>query len=432
MTLQSIDSLWINWALSAGSLALTVFLGLYVTKLWLPAFVLGFAFILIGRISRLNENNAQICNILPYITVRILLVTAAVMVAINLYYMKFIDPQEYLLGRANKNIPYITILVLAPVTSVVSIWGYVMRHRISFCHKCTVEHGTPQERGFLGKVFNIETRYQLRVLIFLSLVVTIYSWIYYITTYSNVNMNPSDKYYYIGVPVTLYILSLIYLAMRYFRIYMFYRENIVGDASSAELATIIRYILICDDHVFLKRDDDTGDDLVDTPAKVRIPYRERMTPYDAAINFSLVSGINNKTDIKFLYENSNNHADSNIFHYLCVAHSRAEVEDSRLEGEWFSQHQLERMHAKGELSGLLMSEIHRVYTVMMAKKTYDKYGYRLYDIKHYKPTFRLRELEVFDGDFNDPVWLLIAKDNEDRPFFRFRKFWRRHVKGYER
>jgi len=44
-------------------------------------------------------------------------------------------------------------------------------------------------------------------------------------------------------------------------------------------------------------------------------------------------------------------------------------------------------------------------------------GYRLYDIKHYKPTFRLHELEVFDGDFNDPVWLLIAKDNEDTPIF---------------
>ena len=431
LTLQSIDSLWINWALSVGSLAMTVFLGLYVTKLWLPAFALGFAFILMGRINRLNESHSGICNMLPYIAVRILLVTAAVMVAINLYYMKFIDPEEYLLGRANKNIPYITILVLAPVTMALSIWGYVMRHNIPFCHRCTVEHGTPHERGFLGRVIDIETRYQLRMLIFLSVIVTLYSWIYYITTYSNVNMNPSDKYYYIGVPVALYVLSLVYLAMRYFRIYMFYRENIVGDASSSELTTILRYILICDDHVFLHKTYLDEETVIDTPAMVRIPYRERMTPYDATINFSLVSGIDNNADIKFLYENSNHHADSNIFHYLCVIHSRSEVENSRLDGEWFSQHQLERMHAHGELSGLLMSEIHRVYTVMMAKKTYDKYGYRLYDIKHYKPTFRLKELEVFDGDFNDPRWLLVAKDNEDRPFFRLRKFWRKHVKGYE-
>lgn len=430
LTLKSIDSLWINWALSAGSLALTVLLGLFVTKLWLPAFVIGFALLLTWRIAAMRESDYQVCNILPYITVRILLVTAAVMVAINLYYMKFIDPQEYLLGRANKNIPYITILVLAPVASIISIWGYVMRHRISFCHMCTVEHGTPHERGFLGKVFDIETRYQLRLLILMYLIVMVYTWIYYVTTYNNVNMNPSDKYYYIGLPVVLYVLSLLYLAMRYFRLYIFYRENVVGDASSAELTTILRYILVCDDYVYLKKEGEDGK-FADTPAMMHIPYRERMTPYDAAINFSLLSGINGNVDIKFLYENSNNHADSNIFHYLCVIPSRMEVDNSRLSGGWFSQGQLESMHANGELSGLLMSEIHRVYTVMMAKKTYDKLGYRLYNIKHYKPSFRLRELELVDGDFDDPMWLLIAKDNEDKPFFKLRKFWRKHVRGYE-
>lgn len=430
LTLRGIDSLWINWALSAGALALTVLFGVLFTKLWLPAFVLGFAFILMRRIAVMRDSDSEICNILPYITVRILFVAAAIMVGINLYYMKFMDPQEYLLGHANKNIPYITILILAPVMLVISIWGYVMRHRISFCHRCTVEHGTPQERGFMGRVFDVESRYQLRMLIFISAVLSIYSWTYYLTTYNNVNMNPSDLYYYIAIPVALYVLSLAYLAMRYFRIYMFYRENVVGDASSAELTTILRYILICDDYVFLNLVDEDDRKRADTPAMTHIPYRERMTSYDAAVNFSLVSGINDKVDIKFLYENSNNHADSNIFHYLCVVPSRTEVERSRLSGEWFSQNQLERMHAHGELSGLLMSEIHRVYTVMMTKKTYDRWGYRLYDIKHYKPTFRLHELEVFDGDFNDPVWLLIAKDNEDTPFFKLRRFWRKHVRDY--
>ncbi len=431
LTLRSIDSLWINWALSVGALAMTVLLGIFVTKLWLPAFALGFAFLLLRRIAVMRDSDPQICNILPYVIVRILFVTAAIMVAINLYYMKFIDPQEYLLGRANKNIPYITILVVAPVTAMISLWGYTMRRRLFFCHRCAVEQGTPQERGFIGKVFDVETHYQLRVLIFISIIVTAYTWIYYLTTYNNVNMNPSDKYYYIGIPVTLYLLSLGYLAVRYFRIYMFYRENVVGDASSSELTTILRYILICDDYVFLKQSDDDRDKRVDTPAMMHIPFRERITPYDAAVNFSLVSGIKGNVNIKFLYENSNNRADSNIFHYICVLPSRSEVENSRLTGEWFTQHQLERMHADGKLSGLLMSEVHRVYTVMMAKKTYDRFGNRLYDIKHYKPTFRLRELEVMEDDFNDPGWLMVAKDNEDRPLFKFRRFWRKHVRGYE-
>lgn len=429
LTLQGIDSLWINWALSSGAIAGTMFLALFVTKLWLPAFVLGFAFMLMGRISAMRDSGTQICNILPYITIRILLITAAIMVGINLGYMRMIDPQQFADGTVNKNIPYITVLIISPVTAAVSTWAYVMRQRLSFCHRCTVEHGTSEERGFLGRVISVETRYQMRGLIILSIIVCIYSWTYYATTYSNVNFSPADKYYYIWVPVILYLLSLVFFAMRYFRIYMFYRENIVGDASSGELTTILRYILLCDDHVYLK-DVTSGDKVLsDTPAMIKIPYRERMTEYEAKRDFAMISGISGNVDVKFLYENSNNRVDSNIFHYLCVLQSRSEVEKSRMDGRWYSQSQLEDMHSRRELSPLLMSEIHRVYTVMMTRKTYDRMGYRLYDIKHYRPTFRLRELERYDGDFNDPVWLIVAKDNEDSPFFKLRKLWRRHVKS---
>ena len=52
-----------------------------------------------------------------------------------------------------------------------------------------------------------------------------------------------------------------------------------------------------------------------------------------------------------------------------------------------------------------------------------------YGIKHYKPSFRLRDLDDIDVDFNDPVWLMIADDNEGRPFFQLRKLWRKYVSG---
>lgn len=432
LTLQGIDSLWINWAMSIGSLALMMFLAMFFTKLWMPAFALGFAFILIGRISRMSGSDSQVCNILPYIAVRILIITAAIMVIINLYYMKFINPEQFVTGRANRNIPYITVLILSPVTNVVVIWAYLMRQKLAFCLRCTVEHGTAHERGFLGRVMDIETRYQFRILIYASLAITVYTWIYYFTTYSNVNYSPADRYYYMWIPVSLYLLSLVYLAMRYFKIYMFYRENVVGDASSAELTTILRYILICDDKVFLKDIGGDNEKLTDTPAMMKIHYRERMTPYDASMNFVTVSGIKTKPEIKFLYENANNRADSNIFHYLCILKSMSDVENSRLTGSWYTQSQLERLVANGEVAPLFTSEIHRVYTIMMARKTYDRTGYRLYDIKHYRPTFRLRELANLDNEFfNDPIWLIIARDNEDQPFFKLKKLWRKYVRGME-
>jgi len=63
----------------------------------------------------------------------------------------------------------------------------------------------------------------------------------------------------------------------------------------------LRYILICDDYVFLNLVDEDDRKRADTPAMTHIPYRERMTSYDAAVNFSLVSGINDKVDIKNFY-----------------------------------------------------------------------------------------------------------------------------------
>ena len=42
---------------------------------------------------------------------------------------------------------------------------------------------------------------------------------------------------------------------------------------------------------------------------------------------------------------------------------------------------------------------------------------------------RKKRLDDIDVDFNDPVWLMIADDNEDRPFFQLRKLWRKYVSG---
>lgn len=61
----------------------------------------------------------------------------------------------------------------------------------------------------------------------------------------------------------------------------------------------------------------------------------------------------------------------------------------------------------------------------MAWKTYDREGKRLYPIKHYRPTFRLRDLKDWDVDYSDTSWFAVAENNQDRPFFRTRKFWRK-------
>lgn len=65
----------------------------------------------------------------------------------------------------------------------------------------------------------------------------------------------------------------------------------------------------------------------------------------------------------------------------------------------------------------------------MAWKTYHSDGTRRYAIKHYTPTFRLRDLHKWKIDFNDPKWLRVADNNEDVRYYRLRRFWRKYING---
>ena len=65
----------------------------------------------------------------------------------------------------------------------------------------------------------------------------------------------------------------------------------------------------------------------------------------------------------------------------------------------------------------------------MTWKTFDRTGRRLYNIKNYKPTFRLRDLKDWDVDYNDIAWLFVSANNQDCPFFKTRKLWNKYICG---
>ncbi|MCM1505005.1 MAG: hypothetical protein NC127_07400 [Muribaculum sp.] len=424
---NGINSLWVNWAESVGSLTLVIFCGFFFSKLWLPALVIALHLLMVRRSHRVAADRQGTCNLLPFLVSRILFFSAVIMVGINLYYMEFINPQEYVVGTANRRIPYVTVLVVSSVSVAVLGIAYLRKYDFEFCYDCKVRYGLSSERGFLGKLYSQESGYQVRLLLIFSILVALYSWIYYALRYSNVNLNSSDKFFYNWLPVCLYGLSLIHMSLRYFGIYAFYRQNIEGETGSKESMTWLRYIIISGNNIFLSLDDKSGK--YDTPASMHIPYRERVMAYDAEANFEKLIGRKMKSEVKFLYENYNFHADSNIFHYAIILDGMAMLNDTELKGEWFSLHSVEKMMRTGQVMPLLGSEIYRIYTVTMAYKTYDRNGMRLYDIRHYKPSFRLDEIKNLLVDYNDPVWLYVAKENEDRPFYHFRRAWRKYVRG---
>ena len=135
----------------------------------------------------------------------------------------------------------------------------------------------------------------------------------------------------------------------------------------------------------------------------------------------------NDFTVRYLYDDTGYLNGANVLHYAIFLKDDA-TPDLRLSGKWETIDELDRQLKAGMLAPQMLSELNRIYNVTMAWKTYDRDGRRLYPIKHYHPTFRLRDFKNWDVDYGDLHWLDIATNNEDRPFFKLRRFWRKNFR----
>lgn len=427
-----LSTLLSTWVYSAVAIMSVYICSMFITKQWLPIEVLAASLWMMIR-SRMQRNVAvETCNMLSAVMAFALFVTAAVMIIINIYYLKFIDPQEYVLGTANKRIPYVVSLVMMPSIFFVTLGAYILKPRLPICRGCARSYDNPGSRDYLPMMLTKETNYQLRLLVIISSGLTIYSYIYYFSNYCNINYSVTDRVWYIYTPLVVLLLTCIFLARRYKVLLSFYSDNIVGDAVNST-SSKLRYLIVCGDLVYLN-DPETDDKAIriDTPAIAKIPFKEEVTMTNAIDRFVALSGCKaSDFDLRFLYENSNPLVDTNMYHYLCTVENKNIINTSRIRGRWHTLPQLTSIIEHGMASKLLVHEYNRIRTIVLAHKTYDRQGMRRYNIKHYMPSFRLRDLQGMKVDFNDPIWLTIADYNEDHRFFKIRRFFRKHFKGYD-
>ena len=429
-----IFSLWANWIIGVGSLMAILLISPHIDKMWLPLIVFTLEFFLFALVRRNREAHLPVCYLIPFICTRVLFWSAVVMVTINLFQvndfmLKYVDKNNF-----NPEIPFISVLIVAPITFVVTTWAYIRGSKLNFCVDCTFRHGSAAERGFLGNIFSQEGKYQVRMLMMLSLLMSITVWLYYVIFYINVNLNTPDKFFYVWFPILLFGFSVLYLGVRYFSLWTYYCQDVEGSPVRHGSSTLLRYMIFCGDYVFLKKYDPdkddarAGEDKYDTPAKVYLSYRGRMLQYDVELYMKSLSGITD-SEIRFMYTNKNFNADCNIFHYACFVENKDIVEQSRLEGDWFTLKQLNDLINTNQVTPMVASEFSRLYRIIMAWKTYDRSGRRLYGIRNYKPTFRLKDLKDWEVDLNDNEWLYVSINNQDRPFYRLKRFWRKYVNG---
>lgn len=427
-----IRSLWINWAFSLGAVILCLFVPLFTSKELLPIVMLGLTLLIFSLVRNNRSRTAPYCFKIPYIVALILLwssvIIAAVLIIIDHDISFDLNGQPY-----NDKMPYFTIMVMAPVGTLICGIFLIRKKKCAFCSDCEARLGDTVERGFLGQIFTQEAVFQTKLLFIASIVLTIVEWSYYFTGYISTNISRRDAIFYLGIPSALYIASLIFMFVRCYVLWVYYSVN-DSEENAHRGFSRIRFLVICEDKMWLNIPDLSALDInsdnltIDTPARSEIPYRSKVNTFEAAEYFRSITGIR-QARVKELYISSDARSASNIFHFVAYLKSPDVVDTASVSGEWFSLADIQRLHSEKALSPLLSAEIYRIHRIVMAWKTYTRDGKRLYAIKHYQPTFRLADMESWNVDYNDPHWLYVALNNEDMPFFKLRRLWRKYVTG---
>ncbi|MDE5728367.1 MAG: hypothetical protein K2H83_05915 [Duncaniella sp.] len=424
----AVYALWINWVISVGALCVPVLTSVYVPAIAVPLLCILLGVLLFFYTNRSMRDRSVICPLIPSVAYRSLLVSALIMAVILISYSHGIVDRFFETELLNRRIPFLTVLIVSPVTFFYSVLAWLQgTRRFGVCQRCKMVLGDFSERGIMGSVLDEESRFQHTFMRWIWGVVALISWGYYMLFYINVNINVPDKFFLGWVPAILYLISVVYLATRYFTIWAYYYSNLETNDHASAPSTAIRYLILSSDTIFLSRLGEFADrpdqNLYDTPAIIAIDYHADIDLATAKRVFTEISAMKEDTfDIRFMYYSADNTGTQNIFHYIVCPHTRKELEDqSFFKGKWFNLTQLERALHNHDVSRLLASELNRLHTVTMAWKTYDAEGRRLYKIKNYRPSFRFKGICDWDVDFNSQRWLKVARLNQDKPFFRLRR-----------
>lgn len=411
--------MWLKWMLASGSPALVVILSLLIPKVWLPFAVYAISYGLVMSLRADNSRKAlKACGLVVKLASEVLFWTATVMLAINLmaadwFFGNMLDDPMF-----NPSQPYITSLILFPVVIAMNAYALFAGQNLTYCRNCRRDHGYYSGDGLVATLFYHESKYQIKLLLIGSIVISIVAWTYYLVRYVNINFNSADIFIFKGLPVIFFIFGAVYMSARYRSIAASLSRLGVDENSSSSL-TRLRFLVLSGDRVYLSSD---SNGLFDTPATETINRTDKLSDDEARKYFSELSGLTD-FELKYIYSNDGFAGGSNIIHYAAFI---PDNNIGRLEpADPMTLDALDRLIKASMISPLLANEIYRIYTVTMAWKTYDREGRRLYPIRHYRPTFRLGDLREWAVDYNDLHWLNIATNNQDCAFYRMRRLWRR-------
>lgn len=429
---QGIFALWTNWVISVGFLTLPIIISPLISHRLLPLIPL----FLIGIITILDRRNrnqqSPNCFRIPHI-IQYVLFFSSIFLIIDIWYKSSREINEIINQPVNMSHPLLPALNIYPVTMIICFINIIRGTNSRTCHSCRNRHGKLIDRGLVGVIYNQEVKQQIKLLFYISLILSLSNWIYYIFFYVNVNINRTDSFIFGLCPVMFYVLSIIYLGIKYYSLWGYYCQGNNSKIITDQRGTTIRYIVACGDKLLIKLSNGPmgkglAEDLkADVPLTISLPFKSNITENEAYTFFKEATCLNDITP-RLIFKSGDPGMFKNIFHYIVFVDDLDTVSES-LNGVLLSISEINQMIKEGVVSISLAAELSHIYTITMAWKTYDQSGRRRYKIKNYKPTFQLKDMPNWDVDYNDHNWLYVAEVNEDKPFYNLRRIWHKMTKG---
>lgn len=408
-----------NWAMAFGAIALLLLLSIFLPMWWVPFVAIVEWYLLISAVKSTEERPGSYCSLVMRMAAQAMAVTALVMTAVLVVYTDHILPQFIQLPLYNREIPFISALIVFPSVAIICalmLYGGLSGRR---CRECQKRNGNFPGDSIIATLYQRESKYQLTVLMLVSIALGAVDYWYYFARYVNSNLNSPDRFFFNYMPIGVYLVSLAVMRSRYAAMHSVY-ESMAASSPAGTATTEVRFLIISGNDLLLTQNDKTSK--WDTPAIAAIGRTLSIGEREAELLLASKTGLKD-CPLRYCFTTQGFSHGSNVIHYAAFVadyQREAAATDGR---EWFNAYMLDAALATNSLSPQLASELFRIHTITMAWKTYDRNGRRLYPIKNYRPTFRLGDLRKWNVDYDDTHWFSIAATNQDRRFFGLHRFW---------
>ncbi len=332
------------------------------------------------------------------------------------------------------NAPFMASLTLLPIATLATIFTIFFKNHTPACRNCHTRHGEIRDRGYYGYLTSKESNLQLKNIVVLFAILSIYVWWYYLERYIDINQNGRDWYVFVWIIILLTILDEIYFIMRYYNLYLDFQEHdeiiTLEEIHDMTARTYLRFYVICGEYIYI--DCNATDrvtrnsNIYDTPFITK-KIVNGMPITDVIKEIRKMSGIDNG-ELRFFYGRhlTSNKKVSVLRYFYFLNGDISDYQKFNLPGEWIHFNTVKRIYQETptKIATNALHDLSRLFTIILTEKEFNEDGVRKNRIRSYKSNMTLADVRNSTLNLQDDKWIKIARFNSDMKCFRLKKLIR--------